>query len=239
MTAGRAAFTLVVAAALLLGLAPGAVQAQDGAPTEPALRRWRPVISVAAAWLGSQDLGRVDATMRPAAVGPATAAPFTLFATDSTLGGSGGGELSMAVPISRRWAVSLRAAASRPTLTTAISADAEGAPNVAATERVSDYVIDVALLYQLPRVGGRRVRSYLTAGGGYLRQLHADNVLVDTGRTWHGGAGLRWWLRGGSGRIRPVGVTGELRWVWRTAGIAFTEGARSAPAAAVGMFVGF
>lgn len=238
MTAmGPTAITCMVA--VLVALAPGGAHAQGSAPADPALRAWRPVVSLAGTWLGAQALGRVDATTRRATVGATTPAPFGLFSTDSTLGGAAGGEVAITVPVTRHWAVSVRGATARPTLSTAISADAEGAPNVAATEQVADYAVDVAVLYQLPRVGGRRARPYLAVGGGYLRQLHEDNTLVETGRTWHGGAGLRWWLRGGDRGARPIGLTGELRWVWRTDGIAFSDGARTAPAAAVAVFVGF
>jgi hypothetical protein len=225
--------------AMLVVLAPGAARAQSGAAVGPGLRAWRPVVSLAGTWLGAQALGRVDATTRRASIGATTPALFALFSTDSTLGGAAGGEVAITVPVTRHWAVSVRGATARPTLTTAITADAEGAPNVEVTEQVADYTVDVAVLYQLPRVGGRRARPYLTVGGGYLRQLHEDNTLVETGRTWHGGAGLRWWLRGGDRSARPVGLTGELRWVWRTDGITFADGARTAPAAVVAVFMGF
>jgi hypothetical protein len=219
----------------LLAMAPSVARAQAG----PALRPWRPVVEMAVGWSGTSDLGRVDATTRGTSVGTATAPAFRLFTTASELGAAPTAAVSVALPVSRQWAVAVRGAAARPTLTTRISADAEGAPTVEATEEVSDYTVDVSVLYQLLRVGGRRARPYLVAGGGYLRQLHEDNALVVTGRTWHGGAGLRWWLRGGDQATRAVGLTGEVRWVWRSGGIAFEDGARTMPAAALGLFVGF
>lgn len=231
--------TLPWVVAALLVLAPGAAHAQGSATVDPVLRPGRPVVSVAGTWMGAQALGRVDATTRRASIGATTPSPFALFSTDSTLGGAAGGEVAITVPVTRYWAVSVRGATARPTLTTAISADSEGAPNVEASEQVADYAVDVAVLYQLPRVGGRRARPYLTVGGGYLRQLHEGNTLVETGRTWHGGAGLRWWLRGAHRGRWPVGLSGEVRWVRRTGGITFSDGAGSAPAAAVGIFVGF
>ena len=223
------------AAAVLVVLAPGLALAQPG----PALRPWRPVFEVAAGWVGTSDLGRVEATTRGAAVGAATAPAFRLFSTDSQLGAALAAGVSVVLPVSRQWAAAVRGSAARPTLTTRISADAEGAPSVEATEAVSDYTVDLSVLYQLPRVGGRRARPYLVAGGGYLRQLHEDNTLVETGRTWHGGAGLRWWLRGGDQATRAMGLTGEVRWVWRTGGITFADGTRAMPAAVLALFVGF
>jgi len=224
-----------LAVAALVACAPGIARAQSA----PALRPWRPVFELAAGWNGANNLGRVDATIRGPLVGAATAPGFRLFTTESELGAAPAALVGVVLPVSRHWAVAVRGAAARPTLTTRISNDAEGAPTVEATEEVSDYTVDLSVLYQLPRLGGRRVRPYLVAGGGYLRQLHEDNALVETGRTWHGGGGVRWWLRGGDQAARAVGVMGDLRWVWRSGGIAFTDGARAMPAAALGLFVGF
>lgn len=226
--------------AMVIALAARDVSAQSApsASAAPALRPWRPVLALGGGWLGAQSLGGVEAVTRGAVVG-STAPAFRLFTTESTLRASPFGEVTLTLPLTRVLAVSVRGAAGRPTLSTAISGDAEGAPAATATEAIADYTVDVALAYQLPRWGGRRARPYVTAGGGYLRQLHEDNALVETGRTWHGGAGLRWWLRGGGAGTRPVGLTGELRWVWRRDAIAFVSGARSAPAAAVSLFAGF
>jgi hypothetical protein len=221
--------------AVLLAGAPPVARAQSG----PALRAWRPVFELAAGWNGASDLGRVEATTRAASVGTATAPAFRLFTTASELGAAPGAVVAVLLPVSRQWAVAVRGAAARPTLTTRISNDAEGTPSAEATEEIADYTVDLSVLYQLPRLGGRRARPYLVAGGGYLRQLHEDNALVETGRTWHGGGGLRWWLRGGDQTTRAVGLTGEVRWVWRSDGIAFADGARALPAAALGLFVGF
>ncbi|MEP7117888.1 MAG: hypothetical protein ABI880_09910, partial [Acidobacteriota bacterium] len=224
---------------LVVSGAPSFAFAQAGAGAGPALRPWHPVLSIGAAWTGAQDLGRVTAEMRRAAVGVTAPSPFTLFTTESTLGSAVAGEFAVAVPVTAHWAVAVRGSAARPTLTTVISADAEAAPNTEASEQISDYAVDGSLIYQLPRLGGRRARAYVLAGGGYVRQLHEDNVLVETGSAWHGGAGLRWWLRGADGRARAMGLTGEARWVWRSGGITFTDGTRSAPNAAVGVFVSF
>ena len=238
---GAVARRALMRSALVLGVvaAPVLADAQASAGDGPALRPWHPVLSVGAAWTGAQDLGRITAEMRRAAVGVTAPSPFALFTTETTLGSAIGGEFAVAVPVTAHWAVAVRGAAARPTLTTVISADAEGAPNTEASEQISDYAVDGSLIYQLPRLGGRRARAYVLAGGGYVRQLHEDNVLVETGSSWHGGAGLRWWLRGADDGARALGLTSEARWVWRSGGIAFIDGTRSAPSAAVGLFFGF
>lgn len=229
-----------LALAIVFGCVPERLFAQAAAGSGGrALRPWRPVIGVGGAWLGAQDLGRVTAQTRRAAVGVTAPQLFTLFTTETNLGGAPAAALSVTVPITRQWAVVVRGGAARPTLTTTITGDAEGAPATEATEQTADYTVEASVAYQLPRLGGRHARAYLLAGGGYLRQLHEANVLVETGHSWHTGAGLRWWLRGGDGRARALGLTGELRWVWQSGGIAYTTATRSIPAAAAGFFVSF
>lgn len=232
----RTAWLTLAALAVVASQEVGAQRAAGG--PDPALRPWHPVIGVAGAWTGAEDLGRVDADMRRAGVG-ATPGTFTLFTTESERAGAASAELAVTLPVTTRWAVTVRGATARPTLATTIAADTEGAPEVEAAEQLSEYTVDLSVAFQLPRLGGRRARPYLVAGVGYLRQLHDDNVLVETGSTWHGGAGMRVWLRGGDRRSKAVGLTGEARWVWRSGGIAFADGARSMPAMAVGCFVGF
>ena len=100
--------------------------------------------------------------------------------------------------------------------------------------------MDASVLYH-PGWGalGSRTRLYLLAGGGYLRQLHEDNVLVETGATGHAGGGARVWLAGGHGSGIEAGLTGDVRWTFRSDGIAFEDGVRSLPAVSLRAFVGF
>ena len=106
------------------------------------------------------------------------------------------------------------------------------------TEDVDDYTVGGRVLYEVPRLSiGKRARPYLLAGGAYLRQLHEDQVLVETGQAWTAGAGLRLWTAGAR-QGRSLGVTTEFAWQWRTGGIAFTDGARGVPSFALRLFAG-
>lgn len=226
---------LALAVCALVGTA-GAAAAQNS--TGPDLRPGRLLVGVGGGWTGADALGGADAAVRQAATGTAAPPTSALFKTDSEIGAAPAAEAALTLAVTRAWAVEVRGSLARPTLTTTITADVEASGTFTATERLSEYVVDASAIYHLgrPRLGAR-TRLFVLAGGGYLRQLHEDNVLVDTGATWHVGAGARLWLRGGDRRQRDVGLTGEVRWMWRKDGIAFDDGVRSVPTASLRFFV--
>lgn len=224
---------------LLAVLLPRAVaQAQTGPPP------WRPgqvTIAAGGGWIGADALGDVNASSRAAAVGTTTPSSFTLFTTASDLGGAPRAELGLGIAVTRALAVEVVGTLARPTLETRISGDVEGAPDATASERVDEYTAGARFTYDLARfTWARRARPFVAAGGAYLRQLHQDRVLVETGQMWTASGGLRVFLRGGGPRrARPLGVTTEFGWAWRTGGISFRDGARSMPTAQLRFFAAF
>lgn len=223
---------------LVAALAGLCVLAQPAAAQPASWRPWHPVISLGGGWTGAESLGTVRAETRATGLGTLTPSAFPLFTADSTLEGSPRAELAVAVPVTRTLLVEMLGTVARPTLSTAISRDAEGAPATTVTEDVDDYTVGARVLYEVSRLAiGERARPYLLAGGAYRRQLHEDQVLVETGQTWTAGAGLRVWLAGAR-RGRSLGVTTELAWQWRTGGIAFTDGARGVPSLSLRLFAG-
>lgn len=206
-----------------------------------AWRPWRPVIGLGAGWTGADDLGRVTAAQRAAAIGTTTPAPYPVFAVDSTLGGASRAELALGVPVTSTLLVEVIGTLARPTLTSAISADVEGAPDIEVTETVDEYTVGARLVYDVAGLTmAGRVTPFVAAGGAYLRQLHADQVLVETGQMWSGSVGARLWLRPArSGRRGTVGATVEGGWIVRSGGIHFVDGTRSMPTVSVRLFAGF
>lgn len=227
MKRGRTALGLIVAALCACGgTAPAHAQT---ATAVPLWRPWRPVVSLGGGWLGSDGLGRVSAETRAATPGTTTPPASTLFRTDSRLGGAPRVDLGVIVPVTPRLGLEVAGTVARPTLRTEIQGDIENAPATTATERVAEYTLGGRATFELTRLAwAGRIRPFVAAGGAYLRQLHEDNVLVETGQVWSAGGGVRWWARGGR-RRRPLGVALETGWSWRTGGIAFTDGARSMP----------
>ncbi|MEZ5292988.1 MAG: hypothetical protein R2745_18045 [Vicinamibacterales bacterium] len=226
---------LIVFACLL---APGAARAQGAGAAAPEWRPWRPVVSVGGGWVGADALGAVAAETRTATIATSTPPAFTLFRTDSTLGAAARADVAVAVPVTRALAVEVGGTAARPTLSTSVTGDAEAGATTTVGERVDEYTVGVRVTYDLVRWSWRRRLSpFLAAGGAYLRQLHEANVLLETGQAWTAGVGVRWWWRGGPGR-RPVGLSAETGWSWRSGGITFASGARSMPVAALRVFAG-
>ncbi len=215
------------------GVTPATAQS-----VRPEWRPWHPVLSIGGGWAGSESLGTVTAETRATGIATLTPSPFPLFQTTSTLDGGPRAELALALPVTPTLAVEIVGTMARPTLTTAISRDAETAPAASASEQIDDYTVGARLLYELSHWSfGGRARPFLAAGGAYLRQLHEDQVLVETGQVWTAGAGLRVWLLGAR-QGRSLGVTTEVGWAWRTGGITFTDGARGAPTASIRLFAG-
>jgi hypothetical protein len=232
----RAVTAAALAAAVVAGPAPATAQPPSGA----ALRPGHVLLGVGAAWLGAEDLGAVRAETRQTALGTTDPPPFALFDTRSQLDAAAAIEGTVTIAVTPGWAVEVRGSARNPTLTTTITSDVEASGTFTAEEDISEYVVDGSVLYH-PGWGalGSRTRLYLLAGGGYLRQLHEDNVLAETGATGHAGGGARVWLAGGHGSGIEAGLTGDVRWTFRSDGIAFEDGVRSLPAVSLRAFVGF
>ena len=209
-------------------------------PAVAALRPGHVVLGLGGGWVGAETLGTIRAETRASAIGTTTPPGFTMFDSSSRLDGALSADATFTIAITPGWAVEVRGAMRRPTLTTTLTSDTEASGTFTATDEVAEYVIDASALYHPGWAAiGSRVRGYLLAGGGYLRQLYDGNALVETGTTAHAGVGARWWLAGGRGRGVEAGLTGDVRWVIRRDGITFEDGARSVPAFAVRAFVGF
>jgi hypothetical protein len=239
MTRPIAASRATLAGILVLAAASVA-PAQTTALGVPLWRPWRPVLTLGGGWLGPEALGKVAAETRAVAAGTTTPPAATLFRTESTLGGAPRFEYGVAVPLTPRLAVEIGGTLARPTLTTDVQGDLESAPATSATEQVDEYTVGGRATFELTRwEWARRFRPFVAAGGAYLRQLHEDAVLVETGQTWSAGGGVRWWAGRGAARRRPLGVAVETGWSWRTGGIAFADGARSMPWVSLRAFAGF
>ncbi|MDP2388805.1 MAG: hypothetical protein Q8N52_00650, partial [Acidobacteriota bacterium] len=95
----------------------------------------------------------------------------------------------------------------------------------------------VAVVWHMPVRLGPRVRPLVVGGAGYLRQLHEERTLVETGQVYYAGVGARYWIRGGSGTARSLGLRGDLRANLRRGGIDFEDKARVYPTFAVHLFL--
>jgi hypothetical protein len=185
---------------------------------------------------GGYSIGDATAELRGNGVG-ANPPAFTLFRAESSVEPTAGGEFRVGFGLARDLAVEVGVGYSAPGIRTDLSQDAEAAAITLDAEQLAQYVVDVSATWQLPRpVIGGRARPFLTGGAGYLRQLYDERTLVETGRIYYAGGGVRVWLRGGDGRRQALGIRSDVRATWRTDGVEFEGRTRLWPSVTAMMF---
>jgi hypothetical protein len=185
-------------------------------------------VSGGAIWSDGYDLGARPAELtRNTGTGTG---PFELFTSSTQVGTVTGGQGRIGVYLSRRVALEAGVQFLRPVVSSRLTSDFEQAEDTTATETISRYVIDGSVVFHvtgLSFAGGKGV-PFLTGGAGYLRELHDQDELIETGRTYHGGAGLKLWFgRGG----RRLGVRADVGLAMRDGGFDFSEDRRTFPTA--------
>jgi len=193
---------------------------------------------VGGGWFGGADLGRADANVRANA---SPAQPLRLFGTETRMAGAPSLHADVGFAFARRWGVEGGVVVSRPELRTSISEDAEGAPALIVGEGIDQYVFEgrVVIMLDELRLGPRSI-PFVTAGAGYLRQLHEGQTVIEEGVVYHAGGGLKHWLFARDrGAIKAAGVRLDARLYLLTAGIAFDDGPRPQGAVSGAAFLAF
>jgi hypothetical protein len=217
---------------VLIAIAESA-SAQDA----PALAPHRFILSAGAIAGGGYAVGDQTAELRRNAGG--NPAPFTLFRAESSFEGTTGFDARVDFALARSVAVEVGATYSTPLLGVTVSGDSESDPAVQLAEEIAQYSVDVSGVWHLawPSLG-RRARPYVILGGGYLRQLHEDRLVADTGGLLHAGGGVWLWFTGESATRRAIGLRAEARLVRRSGGIEFEDRSRNYPAFSILGFLG-
>lgn len=186
-------------------------------------------ISGGAVWSPGYDLetASADETRNPGT----GSGPFVLFAADSRVDPSVGARGMVGVYLAPEVSVEGGLFAARPRVSTRLTGDAESAPDVTATETLTRLIVDGSVLLHLTGVtfGGGNGVPFIFGGGGYLRDAHDKNEVIETGHEFHVGAGLHYW--GGEGRHR-VGLRFDAGVSWRTGGADGTDTRRTVPTVA-------
>ena len=223
----RTAVLVLTAAALLP--APAAFAQTSGPPSS------RVEVGIGALWVGSQALGETAVTETTSA-----GEKRQLFHTASELAGAAGLAARLGVRITRSLVAEAEATYLKPQLRIALSGDSEGAAPVTATETVQQFTFGGGVLWYLPVRRVARVAPFVTAGGGYLRQLHEQATLVESGRYYQFGAGASLLLASGRHfHTRGIGARAEARAIVRSRGVAFDGGSKTSPAAGISLFARF
>ena len=200
-----------------------------GAAAQSALGSGRIEISGGAAWLGAQAFGSATATETTP-----TGAAFNLFTTSNELGSAAAVDVRVGVRVAGTLVVEADATYARPELRVSVANDVESAPPITAVDRLQQYTFGGGATWYAPRQ--RRVVPFVAGGGGYLRQLHENALLVETGTYYQAGGGVLYVL--GShpdNRVKATGIRVDVRALILSGGVAF-DGGRHATAAVAGSF---
>ncbi len=206
------------------------------ASAQPGNSRARVEIGAGLLWNGSIPLGARAATETTASGGTSA-----LFSTTSELAGTAGFEGRIGVRVTHSIVVEGQVSYLKPELRVAVSADAEGAAAVTAVEVMQQYTIGGRALWYVPgRRWSSRFAPFAMAGGGYLRQLHEQATLVQTGRFYQFGGGVSALLVSRPHfYTRGAGLRFDISAVVRSGGVAFDGGSQTSPAAGASAFVRF
>lgn len=213
--------------------ATGTAVAQDA----PSLRPRHVTIGAGLAWSGAYDMGVATAQLRGNGT-TATPPPFTLFRADSHLTTATMPDLRVGIALTRRMAFEAAVSLSHPHIGVLIAGDAEAPSQALLGEELEQYVFEGGMTWQPPIALGRNLAPLVSVGAGFLRQLHEDRTLAETGEIYHAGGGLRYWLRGRSGATKALGIRADARVNIRRRGIDFEDKMRTYPTFSLALFVG-
>jgi hypothetical protein len=220
---------------LMVAGASMSVHAQSAAPL---LKKHEIVISGGPILAGGYDIGDSLAQLRSNAMG-AQPPPFTLFAVSSRMEPLAGVEANLGYALTPSLMVEGGGWFARANIAPTLSRDQEASPRAIDGEKLHQFILSGGVAWQLPWSLGRHVAPFLAVGSGYLRQLHEERTLVESGSIFYVGGGARYFIRGGAGAGRSMGLRGDLRATWRTPGIDFESKTRAFPTLTVLVFVGF
>ena len=159
---------------------------------------------------------------------------FDLFDASGRLRTGTGFEGTLAYYLSRSLALEGGVRYSQPRLTYRLSGDVEDAEPVTASETLTRYVFTGSLVWDLRGLAfGRRGVPFLTAGAGYIRELHEKNELIETGTEYHAGAGVKFWFGQGP---RRLGIRGQVGVSVTDGGFDFRDEPRTLPMASAALF---
>ena len=204
--------TLVIAA----GLGAAALFAPRAAAAQPRLD-----VTVSGAWWDGYDLGQ----RRAAITGPQTptGSPVTLFDNDVAIRPGPGAELRLGWRVFKGVYAEATGGVGMNTIEAHVHDDIEQAPAITASSALTQITIEGGALIELPtwRLPHGNLVPFVGGGGGYLRQVHEDRVLVETGQTLYAGGGVKWQSPAVTPQrfVQRLLLRGDVRFVTRTGGV--------------------
>jgi len=219
--------------ALALISAPAVALAQEA----PLLRAHRFMLGGGVVWSGGYDIGDATARLRGNGPGP-SAPPVTLFTSESRLTSATSPDLRVVFAMTPRLTLEFGTSVRQPHISVAIAGDAEAPRQELPGEKLEQYLLEGGSTWQVPVRIDARLAPFVSGGITFLRQLHEDRTLAETGQIYHAGGGARYFLKGGHGPDRAFGLRGEARVNFRRNGIDFENKMRMYPTVSLAVFVG-
>lgn len=225
------AWCAVAGAAFFLLAGPAYGQSTDRPPG-------RIEVEVGGGILGGGLLGKADANLRTNAT---EKRPYRLFSADTRVTSAPALHTRVAFALNRRFSVEGSAVFGRPRIRTSVSADVEGAAPLTVDERIDQYFVEGSLLVLFEELRiGRRTVPFAVAGAGYLRQLHEGLMVIEDGRVYHVGGGVKHWLLARDrGFIKAAGLRADARLYLLAGGVSFDNGPKPRGAASGSVFISF
>ncbi len=221
-------FRRLLCVAFVAAIGVGRVEAQTTSAPAGRLQ-----VSVGAGWLGGASFGEQPADLRGA-----SGNPYRLFESETSLRGTGLFEARGGFALTKRYAIEGRAAMSKPELQTIVSSDAEASGTFTLVESLDQYIFDGGVLVHLDELDAFGLKPFAIGGFGYVRQLHEEQQLVETGHLFYVGGGVTLPLFSrAQGFIRSVSVRGDLR--LNVLSLELDEGSRSQGSASASLALTF
>jgi hypothetical protein len=213
------------AAAMLLVAATAVAQSSQG----------RVEVSGGARWIGQTRYPTVSADQTTSGGGTRA-----LFDTRTSLDQSIGPVGTIGLHLSRALTVEAAFAFSPTGLTTRITGDVEGVPDVTVGTQVRQFLVEGGVVARPDRWRSGPLRPYVTGGVGYVRQLYDGRTLLATGRAYYVGGGL-YYERSSTrpSALKATGIRVDVRALVLTDGVAPDSGGRPAPAVTAALFARF
>ena len=203
----------------------------------PALRPHRFTIGAGLVWSGAYDVGDSTAALRGNGPGPSTP-PVALFTSEAHVTSATSPELRVGFAMTRDVVLEFGVSVTQPHIAVAIAGDAEAPSQHLPGEKLDQYLFEGGATWQLPVRVGTKLAPFIGGGFTFLRQLHEDRTLAETGQIYHAGGGARYFLRGGHGAGRALGLRGDARVNFRRNGIDFDNTMRTYSTFSLAVFVG-
>jgi hypothetical protein len=187
-------------------------------------------ITIAAEGIGSSALASKDVTL----VAP-DGSPYLLYRTSDRLSAGKGVELHIGVPLFGHVRAEASGSFSRSQLRTSLSGDVEGADAVTATSRLSRFTVEGSAMWLIKDDG--RLHLFVRGGGGWMRELAANDALSRDGGIASVGGGMIWWWRPqGLLIFKRFGLRAEAQATGRRSGMWFgNHDIKVAPVVTVGV----